>query len=354
MITNRIIILAAAVIFNTNLWGQITVTNDDYNFQFSSGNKLTEYYITNSETIDAGSGSPYTWDFSSLVPDSSKEYKTVPVSSTPFRPDYPRAQIAFQRDSGNLDWQFYCRSIYFVHLHGLVYTLNENPGRVKKLIYDPIKILAAFPLTINKTWKDTVIEVEKIFEENTLVSTEESKIYTTASVNAYGTIVFPGGKISDALMAVIKETIEKNSVIENKLYIRWYTKSGEYFSVETDPASPAGGIISVKNIKWMINSIPTGVYDSFTGTPADFLLQQNYPNPFNPVTNISFKVPYESDVVIKVYDIVGREVAYLVNERRQPGSYNIQFDGSNLSSGIYLLKMSAGSFNQTMKMTLLK
>lgn len=75
---------------------------------------------------------------------------------------------------------------------------------------------------------------------------------------------------------------------------------------------------------------------------TDYSLSQNYPNPFNPVTTISYQIPTDGFVTLKVYDVLGKEVATLVNGQKLSGSYIVQFDGSNLSSGIYFYKISVG------------
>ena len=88
--------------------------------------------------------------------------------------------------------------------------------------------------------------------------------------------------------------------------------------------------------------------------PKKFTLIQNYPNPFNTTTKINYSVSKSSNVVIKVYDMLGREVATLVNEEKLTGIYEVNFDASELSSGIYFYQLRAGSFVQTKKMLLLK
>jgi len=90
------------------------------------------------------------------------------------------------------------------------------------------------------------------------------------------------------------------------------------------------------------------------GIPLEFALEQNYPNPFNPSTTIRYSVPQNSMVNIKVYNIVGQEVAELVNEAKPSGKYEINFEANELSSGIYLVKMHSTDFTSTIKMTLLK
>jgi hypothetical protein len=88
--------------------------------------------------------------------------------------------------------------------------------------------------------------------------------------------------------------------------------------------------------------------------PTEFSLEQNYPNPFNPLTKISWQSPVSSHQTLKIYDILGYEVATLVDEYREAGFYEIIFDASNLSSGVYLYHLQADNFKFTKKMTLIK
>ena len=88
--------------------------------------------------------------------------------------------------------------------------------------------------------------------------------------------------------------------------------------------------------------------------PEGFSLSQNYPNPFNPTTTINYQLSTNSPVTLKVYDMVGRVAAILVNEVKEKGSYSVQFDASQLSSGVYFYTIKAGSFSSTKKLTLMK
>ena len=97
----------------------------------------------------------------------------------------------------------------------------------------------------------------------------------------------------------------------------------------------------------------TDVHDEET-IPASFKIEQNYPNPFNPSTIIRFSVPENSNVTLKVYDILGNELTTLLNEDKDAGWYDVHFDASALASGVYIYRISAGSFISTKKMLLLK
>jgi hypothetical protein len=87
---------------------------------------------------------------------------------------------------------------------------------------------------------------------------------------------------------------------------------------------------------------------------AIFSLTQNYPNPFNPSTTISFDLPSKSFVSLKVFDLLGKEVAIIVSKELLAGSYSEKWDASTMSSGIYFYRMQAGSFTETKKLVLLR
>jgi hypothetical protein len=91
-----------------------------------------------------------------------------------------------------------------------------------------------------------------------------------------------------------------------------------------------------------------------SSVPTSYSLKQNYPNPFNPTTAIAYTLPEAAKVSLKVYDLLGREVATLVNETKAAGSYEARFDASRLASGLYLYKLQAGSYTETKKMMLVK
>jgi hypothetical protein len=96
----------------------------------------------------------------------------------------------------------------------------------------------------------------------------------------------------------------------------------------------------------------TGVNEE--NTVSNFILEQNYPNPFNPATKISWQSSTSGWQTLKIYDVIGNEIATLINEYKEAGSYEIRFDGSGLTSGIYFYRLQAGSYNETKKMLLLK
>jgi hypothetical protein len=134
-----------------------------------------------------------------------------------------------------------------------------------------------------------------------------------------------------------------------------------------------GNSNSPKNYSFVDNSIVSGKYsyrlkqidndgkfeysnaiEVNFGTPMKYTLNQNYPNPFNPSTVISFSVPVTAHVTLKIYDVLGNEVATLINSEKPAGVYEVEFNASELTSGIYFYKLQTGSFIETKKMLLIK
>lgn len=101
-------------------------------------------------------------------------------------------------------------------------------------------------------------------------------------------------------------------------------------------------------------SSTTSVENDGENIPREFLLYQNYPNPFNPTTTIRFSVPRRSHVALKVCDVLGREVATLVNGELNPSEHSVVFDAKGLASGVYFYQLRAGNFIQQKKMEVMK
>jgi hypothetical protein len=127
-----------------------------------------------------------------------------------------------------------------------------------------------------------------------------------------------------------------NNLCKNNNYI-FATERGQLQLIWRRPLSE---IIGIQNIS--------------TETPAKYSLGQNYPNPFNPMCNVQFSMYKAGNVRLVVYDVQGREVQTLVNEKLSAGTYEVKFDGSMLNSGVYFYKLSTDGFTETKKMLLIK
>ncbi|MCC6549090.1 MAG: T9SS type A sorting domain-containing protein [Ignavibacteriaceae bacterium] len=176
------------------------------------------------------------------------------------------------------------------------------------------------------------------------------------------------------------------NVTTNNVTVKWSTateKNNRGFEVERKAADGqyitlafvegAGTSLETRNYSFDDQNVTAGLYNyrikqvDFDGryaysdeievnvtTPEKFELSQNYPNPFNPSTQISYSIKFDGNVTLRVYDFTGNQVAELVNGVQQAGSYTVQFNASNLSSGVYFYTISAPGFTSTKKLTLLK
>jgi hypothetical protein len=134
---------------------------------------------------------------------------------------------------------------------------------------------------------------------------------------------------------------------------------GAVFSLYEDYQNPRNVYVNTKFglLKFLDTLTVTSIYDySNEEISNTYFLEQNYPNPFNPITTIEYVIPngVRDLVTLKVYDILGNEVATLVNEYRESGRYKIEFDANSLASGVYIYKLTAGSFVSNRKMLLIK
>ena len=112
---------------------------------------------------------------------------------------------------------------------------------------------------------------------------------------------------------------------------------------------------SIGMIGKFIATNPTGVENTKTSIrPAVFKLEQNFPNPFNPATRISFDIPSPAHVTLKVYNLIGEEVAKIVDRNMNAGSYSTTWNAASLPSGVYFYRLDAGQFSDTRKLVLLK
>ena len=134
--------------------------------------------------------------------------------------------------------------------------------------------------------------------------------------------------------------------------VKLFDSSGNY--IEDLVSSGAGNLLTPNAVVIRENGVVSVSAEENNFDDLSFVLEQNYPNPFNPTTKITYSVPQETQVVLKVYNLLGQEVALLVNEKKTPGFYELYFGGENLPSGVYIYTIEAGTFISSKKMILLK
>jgi hypothetical protein len=178
--------------------------------------------------------------------------------------------------------------------------------------------------------------------------------WTTATeVNNYGFFVQRSLSATDGFVDLSGNFIRGNGTTLAPQNYEWIDRnvSGGPYYYRLKQVDLDGSVAFYGPIKGAVG-VESGIENA--GGPSSFALDQNWPNPFNPATTISFQVPSSSGVSLKVYDLVGREVATLVDEVKPAGMYTVRFDGTGLASGTYVYRMEAGSFVATKKLVLVK
>ncbi len=197
----------------------------------------------------------------------------------------------------------------------------------------------------------------------------DPNILTPAKVKLEGrsnTLIGPAGSLfgGDRISFLLYDTgMNKVSPDSGAIFVVEYmvsdsiteSTSTEVRFVEGIAADSSLATVSFEYIDGLVEISPfVGVVDTASTIPRSFLLSQNYPNPFNPSTTIHFEIPASTHVALKVYNILGQEAMTVVNERREPGVYNVVIDASDMASGVYFYRLVAGDFIQTKKMLLIK
>lgn len=233
-----------------------------------------------------------------------------------------------------------------------IFTFNLKPQDIQVIVHDSFKyehfsvaeIILEFEIINISSQTQTVFEVRTV---NNLPANWTSSL-------CFGLLCFPPDLDSIATAPPFPEPpLEPGDTLATSLHV--FT---DQLTIGTANVQIQVGTFKDPNNRVVLDFIattdPTVSVEKTSDQPSDFFLDQNYPNPFNPSTKISFGIQKPGDVSLKVYDILGREVAELVNQFLPVGEYSFNFDAAELSSGIYFYKLSSNGFTMTRKMILQK
>jgi len=230
-----------------------------------------------------------------------------------------------------------------------IYTLKFQAPGFYDLISDPIQINSYFSsVTFNAQMIPVIpIPVELYLFTASIVQNDVTLDWVTATETNNKGFEIQRNLISDE---------KKNSEWQSIGFVNGSGTTTEYQSYSFTDRNLARG-----RYKYRLKQIDLDGTFNFSGeievilnTPNIFSLEQNYPNPFNPTTSIQYAINSRQFVQLKVYDILGNEVATLVNEQKEPGYYEVEFNATQFSSGVYFYRLQAGDFVQTKKMILMR
>jgi hypothetical protein len=356
---------------NHILNAQIQITQNDLQNAFESGTYWVKYnleeYGYGAPEMNLGSidNIPQNWVIPNINWRDTLILTNVSPSSTPFSTYFPTATHA-QYSTGVVNglwvddyYQYFKLDTNAFYVLGNV-KVNQYPTGSTITINNNEQVLFTLPLNYG-----AIISLSR---DSVATDTGYTISTFTKSVDAFGTLNFPFGTFDALRTKDVYETksysngnvISQHSSIDKLL---WIAKNGGILEVRSlYPDVPYGNVY----VDWIemtkFNSI-TPVEEKWNEIyPDDYKLNQNFPNPFNPSTTIRYSIPsviasetkQSQFVSLKVYDVLGNEIAILVNEEKPSGSYEVEFSASNLPSGTYFYQLRTGSFVETKKMILLK
>ncbi|HLF14537.1 MAG TPA: T9SS type A sorting domain-containing protein [Bacteroidota bacterium] len=368
--------LIALLIAGTAAEAQITINQTDMQSVLVNSKRM-EYFMTYLPypvvNLGSMSGSMQTFDFSALPTEESKDSASmnfVDPAGQPGASNFPTATLCspiviVPFPGAELTVVIYMRlqSDGFYQLG--TYSRQLFPPFIDTTIVEknsPMQILIPLPLTYgtSRTGVDTVV-ADPINNDYTVTTTD-------IACDGWGDITYPlvlagEGAPKTVLVSCLRGT--QTQVMENysggvfssrdkEVSVFYISLDGTLFSVDQPDSNYAGGTAEVRSLNYSVRVGTSDVRQVSPAVPEGFALSQNYPNPFNPSTTITFAVPSTGHVSMNVYDLLGREIATLVDRQMSPGTYEASFDAEGLPSGMYIYRIVSGTYVETKKMNVVK
>lgn len=351
---NKILqIVSFVVIINilsyANLYPQITIGNGH---MWAIGDHGVAHMVGDTTGVNPGnSGANQTWNFSNInIGSDSIVANVVNPNTTPYFSYFPTSNIAMITGGYN----------YYTISDGDMNMIGSVDGTLpdqKITIFSDPELYLRIPFTYNSTFTDNYFATFAFSFGDTGIK----RGIVTKTADSWGTIILPGGTFNNVLRihTISDETdsviapyphVERRIGHEYSWYSSQYKNPLFWITIVTDTSSQ----IIEKFGMVMTTNQPIGVTPISNQIVSEYKLHQNYPNPFNPSTSITFDIVKTSDIKLIVNDALGRNVVELVNERLSNGSYKVDFNAANLTSGVYYYKLIAGDFSETKIMMLVK
>jgi hypothetical protein len=354
--------VACGLLFSS-VSAQITVTSTDVLNLIGNWPQFIAHDTLENETItvDIGSsGANQSWDYSSLTfPSQNFGVEYITPQGTPYFDTFPQSNFVQKMTLTGDTIEFNIYQYMKVSTDTLRFLGTWiQAGDFEQLEEDGGKEFAVLPLTYGTDWSISHIDTIGSFPGGAIVETDNVQVV----IDAWGSITVPAGTFDCLRLHSEWQSIERWIVGDIVTYtdtsyganISWISKNSmeaASFNFEYDGQTPqytqADEVSLLLDIIWI--SIEEN--DKFN---SNFQLHQNYPNPFNPITTIKFSLPQVSETTIEIFNINGQKVATALDQTLSAGPHEVTLNAGNLSSGVYLYRLSAGSFSATKKMIVIK
>lgn len=344
---------------------QITVTQSDVNAILAPGNVLPTITDNTVSSLDIGTAGSQnnSWDFTNLQISSFQVFRAVAASSSPWIAQHPGATHCLRLDTNLVGIN---GSVYqYLQLSGTQLINIGAMGRQTVFITTlelrvrvlPSEIVYHLPAGLGTTWATAFTNWTRISLNGDSIGGSLTTHNARYVVDAAGWMRMRNDSRQIAALRIRKVNFYNGNPVGGYLFL---SKGGAQVFVETNDTVTTSGVIAVIPGKTLWNNSVVPGQDVTMDIPVTdvlpkaFALNQNYPNPFNPSTIIGYQVPTAGFVSLKVFNMLGEEVATLVSEMKSPGMYETSWSADGLPSGVYFYRMTAGSFTETRRMMVLK
>ncbi|MER3524352.1 MAG: hypothetical protein C4326_09865 [Ignavibacteria bacterium] len=354
-------LLLTVVVVGSSL-AQVTITAADVSARLTVGNSLVNRIDTLTTTANIGTpgSTANTWNFSTLATHVLDTLTSVAVSGTPYASWFPGATHALR----TRQTLFGITGTVYQYLALSTNLLNPGAAGDGQTIFGtailrrtntPAEVFYQLPMTLGTEWTTTYVETLLVTVGGSPFVNQATNHVVRNTVDGFGTLTLPGTFGSHQALRIRR--VDRYSGASTGATVSYQFIARNAASVQVtaaDTLQPNSGVIRISpgSASWS-GPLPTDVRIS-EQLPSEFALKQNYPNPFNPTTVIEYQVARAEFVSLKVYNLLGQEMATLVQDVKEPGTYAVQWNAESVPSGIYFAKMQAGTFTQTRRMMVVK
>lgn len=338
--------------YPTSAQGPITIQQTTLQSVFSADRPIRVYVGSQTQpSVNVGQrGGPNVYDFSSLNFTMQKIDTFRQVSSIPYlAPRFPATALTLNLT----DHPSLTNHALFLWEGSNLLTpgdyVDVSPDSFVVTLSNPPELFLKFPISFPDSTGATSTITRSFFSRNTLAGSEQHNIPIHYIVDGFGTLRLPGGESRPCLRL---RWYEQPPNFHYKSF-RYVTENGMILVVETRNDQPDEGMVDYDDHIILFRDSPLTTVSEPTNL-LQFSLSQNYPNPFNPSTIFEFQIPSAGLVTLKIFDLLGREAATILQGELQAGLHRVEWQANGLPSGIYFYRLATGGWSNTKKLVLIK